>query len=120
MIKKYLFSKPFHPPNSEVFVLINVPLHELVALLPVVGVGGLLVVLVGLAHDDLVVAEAEGVAVHGHRVEVDVRVGALGLAGRGAIVVPDGKLCKQERKTSLKQNAVICFMGTILKWDNIR
>ena len=60
-----------------------------------VGVGGLLVVLVGLAHDDLVVAEAEGVAVHGHRVQVDVRVGALGLAGRGAIVVPDGKLWKQ-------------------------
>ncbi len=53
--------------------------HDLVALLPVVGLGRLLVVLVGLAEDDLVVPQAERVAVQSHGVEVHVRVGALGL-----------------------------------------
>ena len=52
-----------------------------------------IVLLEGLAEDELVVAAAEGVGVHGHRREVGVRVLALGLARRGAVVVPDGKLC---------------------------
>ena len=39
-----------------------------------IGLGGLLVVLVGLAEDELVVAEAEGITVEGHRIEVDVGV----------------------------------------------
>ncbi len=68
--------------------------HDLVALLPVVGLGRLLVVLVGLAHDELVVAAAERVPVHGHRVEVHVGVLALGLAGGGTVKVPGGELWK--------------------------
>ena len=52
------------------------------------------VYLVGLAEDDLVVAEAEGVPVERHRVQVDVRVGALGLARAGAVKVPDWQLWK--------------------------
>ena len=48
-----------------------------------------LVYLVRLAEDDLVVAESKRVAVERHRVQVDVRVGALGLAGARAVKVPD-------------------------------
>ena len=44
---------------------------------PVVGVGGLLVVFVGLAHHEDVVSTSEGVGVHLHRVQVGVRVAAL-------------------------------------------
>ncbi len=54
-------------------------LHDVHAVLPVVRLGRLLVVLVGLAEDDLVVPQAERVAVQSHGVEVHVRVGALGL-----------------------------------------
>ena len=54
----------------------------------------MLVYLVGLAEDDLVVAEAEGVPVERHRVQVYVRVGSLGLAGAGAVKVPDRQLWK--------------------------
>ena len=44
-----------------------------------VSVGGLLVVLVGLAHDEDVVAPGKGVRVHLHGVQVGVRVPPLGL-----------------------------------------
>ncbi len=44
-----------------------------------VGVGGLLVVLVCLAHDEYVMAPGEGVWVHFHRVQVGVRVPTLRL-----------------------------------------
>ena len=66
--------------------------HDFVAELPVVGLCGLLVVLVGLAEDNLVVSQPEGILVHGNGVQVDVGVGTLGLSGGGAIEVPDGKL----------------------------
>lgn len=71
---------------------LNSPLHGLIAALAVVGLCGLLVVLVGLAEDQLVVTQTEGVAVDGDGVEVHVRVGPLGLAGGAAIEVPDGEL----------------------------
>ena len=79
--------------DAEPRVLVLGLLHDLVALLALVGLGGRLVVLEGLAEDELVVAAAEGVGVHGDRREVRVRVLALGLARRGTVVVPDGKLC---------------------------
>ena len=79
--------------DAEPRVLVLGLLHDLVALLALVGLGGRLVVLEGLAEDELVVAAAEGVGVHGDRREVRVRVLTLGLARRGAVVVPDGKLC---------------------------
>ena len=80
MKKKYLIEKSVLLLNSKPRILILAPLHELIALLAVVGVSGLLVMLVGLAQDKLIVSQAEGVAVHGHRIEVDIRVGALSLA----------------------------------------
>ena len=48
--------------------------------------------LVSLAEDNLVVAEPERISVERHRVEVDVRVGALCLAGARAVKVPDRQL----------------------------
>jgi len=45
-----------------------------------------------LAQDEDVVAEAEGVRVHGDGAEVDVGVVARRLAGRGAVKVPFGQL----------------------------
>ena len=50
--------------------------------------------LVGLAEDEFVVSEPERVPVERHRVQVDVRVAALRLAGRRAVKVPDRQLCR--------------------------
>jgi hypothetical protein len=61
----------------------------LILLLPTCGP---LVVLVGLAEDQLVRPAPERVAVDGARVEVDVRVAAFRLAGRASVKVPDGQL----------------------------
>ena len=80
-MKKYLIEKSVLLLNSKPRILILAPLHELIALLAMVGVSGLLVVPVGLAQNKLVVSQAEGVTVHGHRVEVDIGVGTLSLAG---------------------------------------
>jgi hypothetical protein len=77
-----------------IYIYLQVPLHCLHAGLSVVGLSWLLVVLVRLAEDQLIVPEPERVPVEGHRVEVDVRVGALGLPGRAAIEVPDWQLWK--------------------------
>ena len=51
-----------------------------------------LVVLVRFAEDELVVAQAEGVAVDGDWIKVDVRVGAFGLTGGAAIEVPNWQI----------------------------
>jgi len=56
----------------------------------VVGVG-LAVGHVGVAHDEDVVAAAEGVGVDGAGAEVDVGVVAWGLGGGGAVKVPFGE-----------------------------
>ena len=60
--------------------------------LPLVRISGQLVVLVGLAHHQDVVASSEGVGVDLDRVEVGVGVGALGLVAGAPVVVPDGKI----------------------------
>lgn len=57
--------------------------------LSLVGLRGGAVELVGVAHHQDVVAATEGVLVDGHRIEVGVRVGALGLVARAAIVIPN-------------------------------
>jgi len=57
----------------------------------VVGVG-LAVRHVGFAHDEDVVAAAEGVGVDGAGAEVDVGVVAWGLGGGGAVKVPFGEI----------------------------
>ena len=80
-ISKYLIEESVLLLNSEPGMLVLAPLHELIALLAMVGVGGLLVVPVGLAQNKLVVSQAEGVTVHRHGVEVDIGVGTLSLAG---------------------------------------
>lgn len=56
-----------------------------------VGLRGQLVVLVGLAHDQFVVATPEGVPVDGHWVQIHIRVAAFGLASRAAIEIPNGQ-----------------------------
>ena len=53
---------------------------------------GLLVVLVGLAHDELVETEHEWILEDGDRLEVDVGVGSFGLSGGGAVEVPPWEL----------------------------
>ena len=63
-----------------------------VLLLPLVSVSGQLVVLVGLAQHEDVVASSEGVGVDLDRVEVGVGVGALGLVAGAPVIVPDWKI----------------------------
>ena len=61
-------------------------------MLPLVGVSWQLVVLVGLAEDQDVVAPPEGIRVDLDGVEVSVGVGALGLVGGATVIVPDWQL----------------------------
>jgi len=78
--------------DSEPGLLVLGFLHDFIAALSVVGLCWLLVVFVGLAEDQLVVVQPEGVCVDGNGVEVGVRVLALSLTGAAAVEVPDGKL----------------------------
>ncbi len=55
-------------------------LHDFVASLAAIGLGRDLVVLIGLAEDELVVAQPERITVDRDGVEIHVRVRALGLA----------------------------------------
>ena len=50
-----------------------------------------LVIVVGLTHDELVLASQEGIVEHGYWLQVDVRVGAFSLASARAIKVPPGQ-----------------------------
>ena len=83
--------------DAEPRVLILGLLHDLIALFPLVCLRGALVVLEGLAEHELIFATTEGVGVHGHGGEVSVGVLAHGLASRGAVIVPNGKLWKRGR-----------------------
>ena len=76
---------------SKPGVLILGLVHHLIACLAVVGVRWLLVVLVGLAHYEYVVASSEWVGVQLDRVEVGVRVGTFRLVCGASIIIPDGK-----------------------------
>lgn len=78
--------------NTEPGLLIDALVHHLQARLTLVCVARSAVKLVGIAHDQDVVAAAEGILVDGHRVQIGVRVGALSLVARAAIVIPDGQL----------------------------
>lgn len=79
--------------NAEPGLLCLALVGHLQAGLALVGVRGGAVELVGVAHHQDVVAATEGVLVDGHRVQVGVRVGALGLIAGAAIVVPNRQLC---------------------------
>ena len=68
---------------------LTIPVHDLQTRLSVIGLGRLLVVFVGLTEDEFVVAEAEGITVESHGVEVNVRVGALGLSSTAAVEIPN-------------------------------
>ena len=63
-------------------------LHHLGALLPLVGGGGLVLVVVGLAHHQDVVTLGEGAGVHLDGLQVGVRVLSVGLVAGAAIIVP--------------------------------
>ena len=77
--------------DAEPGLVVGAGLHGLQAGLAVVGRRRLLVVLVRVAQHQPVVAQVERVAVQRHRVQEHVRVAALGLARRAAVVVPHGQ-----------------------------
>lgn len=78
--------------QAEPCHVFGVLLHQPVGVVAkVVGVG-LAVGHPRLAQDEDVVALTEGIGIHGDGAEIDVRVVAGGLAGRGAIKVPLGQL----------------------------
>jgi len=79
--------------HTEPGMLVTGRVASLDALGAVVGVRGLLVVLVGLAQHDLVLAQTEGVPIQSAGVQVNVAVAALCLAGRGTVEVPDWQFC---------------------------
>ena len=89
-IQENPFRKKKIPKKNHFDVL----LHSLVTGFTTVGVGGQFIVLVGLAQHQLVVAQPEGVPVHGHGVKVHIGVASFGLTGRASIKIPDWQFCK--------------------------
>lgn len=78
--------------ESEPELLLGVLLHyDCGVVTVVVGVGGA-VGHPGLAHDEDVVAEAEGIRVEGDGAEVDIGVVTWSLRGRGTVKVPFGEI----------------------------
>ena len=75
--------------NAEPWLLVLAPLHGLIAGLPVVRLGWLLVVFVRLAQNKLVVAKPKRIPVDGDWVQVDIGVRSLSLASAASIKVPD-------------------------------
>lgn len=76
--------------NTEPGLLCGALVGHLQAGLALVGVRRGAIELVGVAHHQDVVAAPERVLVDGHRIQVGVRVGSLGLVARASIVVPNG------------------------------
>lgn len=72
--------------------MLLVGLHQPRGFVPVVELVGRPIGIPGFAEHEDVVAEAEGVGVHGHGPDVDIGVAAGGLAGGGAVEVPFGEL----------------------------
>lgn len=69
-------------------MVLGVLLHEHGGIVAVVVGVGLAVGHPALAHDEDVIAKAEGIGEHGDGAEEDIGVVAWGLAGRGAVEVP--------------------------------
>ena len=67
-------------------------LHDLLALLPVVGGHRLLEVVVGLAEDQQVVSPGEGTGIHLDWSDVDIRVISVSLVAGAPVIVPLGQV----------------------------
>lgn len=77
--------------QTEPELLLRVGLHQTSGFMAEVELVGSAIGIPGLAEDEDVVAEAEGVREDGGGAEVDIGVVAAGLAGGGAVEVPFGK-----------------------------
>ena len=83
--------------DAEPRLVLAGQLHGFQAGSAVVGLARFLVVLVGVAENESVVAQVKGIPVDSHRIEVDVRVAALGLVSRAAVIVPNRQFCAQNK-----------------------
>lgn len=72
-------------------LLLDALVHHLQARFALVSGRRCAIKLVGIAHDQNVVATPEGILVDGHRIQISVRVAALRLVARAAIVIPNGQ-----------------------------
>ena len=78
--------------NTEPGLLMLGLLHDLLALVPVVGRHRLLEVAVGLTEDQQVVSPGEGTGIHLDRSQVDIRVVSVGLVAGTPVIVPLGQV----------------------------
>jgi hypothetical protein len=78
--------------NAKPNISIGVSIHELGALVSVVRAIGGTIRVVALSKNNNVVTESERIGVNGNGSEVDIRVVAGGLLGRGAVKVPLGEV----------------------------
>lgn len=78
--------------QAEPELLLGVGLHQAGSLVAEVELVGAAVGVPGLAQDEDVVTLAEGIGEDGAGAEVDIGVVTGGLAGRGTVEVPFGKL----------------------------
>jgi hypothetical protein len=78
--------------QTEPELFLGVGLHQTSGLVAVVELVGGTIGIPGLAQNEDVVTETEGVGVNGNGTEVDIGVVTGGLAGGGAVEVPFGKL----------------------------
>lgn len=80
--------------ETEPGLVVGVGVHDLHAVMSVVVLVGGAIGVPALGEHDDVGRAAEGVGVDGARSEVDIRVVTGGLAGGGAVKVPDGEILR--------------------------
>lgn len=78
--------------ETEPGLVVGISLHHLVALMAEVELVGSAIGVPALSKNDDVGRATEGIRVDGTRTQVDVRVVAGSLLGRGAVEVPNGKI----------------------------
>ena len=83
--------------ETEPDVVLGVGLHQSSGFVAVVELVGGSIWIPGLAHDQDIVTQSDGIWVHGDRSDVDIGVVAWRLAGRGPVEVPFGKVVDATR-----------------------
>lgn len=78
--------------KTEPRLVVGISLHHLVAVMAEVVLVGSAIRVPALGQDNDVGRSTEGIGVDGTRTEINIRVVARGLAGGGAVKVPDGKI----------------------------
>jgi hypothetical protein len=78
--------------QTEPDLVLGICFHQTRSIMTVVEFVGCPIGVPGLAHHQNVLAETDGIRVHGHGPDVDIGIVARSLAGRGAVEIPLGEV----------------------------